>query len=69
MTTPDRPRAATPTCKRCGRFLRSPLELERGYCSRCSPPPDGKPAEEERFCCGSDPPCPSCPFVVGWGDD
>jgi hypothetical protein len=66
ITLPDTPTTSTPICKRCGRFLRSPIEIGRGYCSRCPPPPANRPEEEERFCCGSDPPCPSCPFVVGW---
>jgi hypothetical protein len=69
MTTSDRPPSATPICKRCGRFLRSLAELAIGYCSRCPPPPAKQPEEEERFCCGSDPPCPSCPFVIGWDND
>jgi hypothetical protein len=69
MTITDRPTTSNPTCKRCGRFLRSAIELERGYCTRCPQPSASKPAEEqERFCCGSDPPCPSCPFVVGWDE-
>jgi hypothetical protein len=69
MTTLEKPLRGTPTCKRCGRFLRSAEELARGYCVRCPQLAPGKsPDEEERFCCGSDPPCPSCPFVVGWGE-
>lgn len=57
-----------PLC-RCGRFLREPAEIERGYCSRCPAPSQLKridEEEEEIFCCQSDPPCPSCPFVIGW---
>jgi hypothetical protein len=69
MTKLDKPTSGTPTCKRCGRFLRSAEELARGYCARCPKLVSEKPpGEEERFCCGSDPPCPSCPFVVGWGE-
>ena len=65
-----RPRINNPTCKRCGRFLRSEEELLRGYCMRCPLPSNTRPNEEdERFCCGSDPPCPSCPYVIGWGDE
>jgi hypothetical protein len=69
MTTPDSPKTSNPICEHCGRFLRSPIELERGYCTRCPQPSAAKqPEREERFCCASDPPCPSCPFVVGWDE-
>ncbi|HEX9373994.1 MAG TPA: hypothetical protein VF897_23480 [Roseiflexaceae bacterium] len=56
-----------PTCKRCGRFLRTAEELERERCTRCPAPASGESsAEDDRFCCSSDLPCPSCPYVVGW---
>ncbi|HEU5097930.1 MAG TPA: hypothetical protein VFU22_02725 [Roseiflexaceae bacterium] len=56
-----------PVCKRCGRFLRTAEELAREHCTRCTAPAAPPPADEdERFCCASDPPCPSCPYVVGW---
>ena len=65
MTRSDQPTVSNPTCKRCGRFLRSPAELALGYCSRCPPPAPGEPPDkEEIFCCGSDPPCWTCPFVA-----
>jgi hypothetical protein len=69
MAEPVRSATSTPTCKRCGRFLRTEEERRREYCSRCPlPPPTRPPDENDRFCCGSDPPCPSCPYVVGWDD-
>lgn len=70
MAEPTRPTASNPTCKRCGRFLRTDEERRREYCMRCPLPLDTRPAgERDRFCCGSDPPCPSCPYVIGWGDE
>jgi hypothetical protein len=71
MTVSDRPTVGNPTCKRCGRFLRTEEERQRQYCMRCPLPPP-KPADargDDRLCCGSDPPCPSCPYVIGWGDE
>jgi hypothetical protein len=66
MTEPDQ-QLIPPICKRCGRFLRTAEERERAYCLHCQPPAAPPPTEEiERFCCASDPPCPSCPYVVGW---
>jgi hypothetical protein len=62
MAEPAQP--VPPICKRCGRFLRTAEERERAYCQRC--PPQAAPPDDERFCCASDPPCPSCPYVVGW---
>jgi hypothetical protein len=65
MTEPAQP-ISIATCKRCGRLLRTAEEREQAYCSRC-PAPSTPPADEdERFCCTSDPPCPSCPYVIGW---
>ncbi|HJZ47599.1 MAG TPA: hypothetical protein VKE41_10555 [Roseiflexaceae bacterium] len=61
----ESPQTIPPICKRCGRFLRRAEEREREYCERCQPPAP-PPEEDERFCCRSDPPCPSCPYVVGW---
>jgi hypothetical protein len=63
----DPEQAVPPVCKRCGRFLRTEAEQKRTFCERCAPPADA-PVNEERFCCGSDPPCPSCPYVVGWDE-
>jgi hypothetical protein len=56
-----------PTCKRCGRFLRTAAEIQRASCERC-PPPAQPTEDDERFCCGSDPPCPTCPYVIGWDE-
>lgn len=56
-----------PICGRCGRFLRGDEELRRGYCARCPAPAADQP-DDDRFCCASDPSCPSCPFVVGWDE-
>jgi hypothetical protein len=65
MAEPAQP--IPPICKRCGRFLRTAEELARGYCTLCPAPAASAPEQDEdRFCCGSDPPCPSCPYVVGW---
>jgi hypothetical protein len=66
---PERPQLP-PTCKRCGRFLRTADEIRLGYCSRCPIPAGELPAAEddERFCCASDPPCPTCPYLTGWDD-
>jgi len=72
MALPTGPKISNPTCKRCGRFLRTEEERQRQYCSRCPlppPAPAGAPEKEEIFCCGSDPPCPLCPYVVGWDNE
>jgi len=70
MTRSDQPTVSNPTCKRCGRFLRTDEERQRQYCMRCPLPlkPDA-PDNGTILCCGSDPPCPACPYVVGWGDE
>jgi hypothetical protein len=67
MADPAQIAPTPPTCRRCGRFLRTEEELQRQHCSRCPLPTDPAPTDEDqRFCCASDPPCPSCPYVVGW---
>jgi hypothetical protein len=60
----------TPTCKRCGCLLHTADEVRNKYCHRCPIPLGELPPlpDDERFCCGSDPPCPSCPYVIGWDD-
>lgn len=70
MNRSDQPTVRNPTCKRCGRFLRTEEERQRQYCMRCPLPlrPADAPDSGTILCCGSDPPCPACPYVVGWGD-
>jgi len=58
-----------PICKGCGRFLRTAEEQLRSYCLRCPAPAVDTPGpQDEHFCCKSDPPCPTCPYVIGWQD-
>lgn len=60
-------------CKRCYAELQTALEEQRLLCNACfkqarrqEEVAEPRPEEQERpFCCASDPPCPSCPYVIG----